>query len=404
MLRFAVLLSILLFIASCKSAFYYDGIAYDSRMAALRAANLHVDQNVAGVRPVDKPLGGSALVVIPTFDVILKNGVNATGNATIEMRSYVAETLEIGFLGIGRAIKKSGIYDDVSIVRSIDPSATPIADHDYKIWLVGLSPERWQWYVDSQGGNNPQPVSMDLGQVGSARADSFVSSLEAYASRIAQTTKVAPDSERVVSSGTGFFVNQRGQILTNAHVVDECQSIAIRLPTSEVGSARKVSIDQRNDLALLQSDFQNRPYANFRSSNPPAQGEDIVVFGFPLSSMLSSGGNLTTGTVSALSGLFNDSSKIQLTAPVQPGNSGGPVYDRSGSVIAVVSSKLDVLRAAKYTGDIPQNVNFAIKSEIVFSFLNSLSIDFDNSAPGKLLTTTEIADLGRNQTVRIDCY
>lgn len=70
------------------------------------------------------------------------------------------------------------------------------------------------------------------------------------------------------------------------------------------------------------------------------QGEDIVVFGFPLNSILSSGGNLTPGVVSALTGLGNNSSQIQITAPIQPGSSGSPVVNLQGKVVGVVTSKM----------------------------------------------------------------
>src|SRR5439155_21695916 len=95
------------------------------------------------------------------------------------------------------------------------------------------------------------------------------------------------------------------------------------------------------------------------------QGDGIVAVGFPLRGLLASGPNVTTGTISALAGLGDDSRYLQITAPVQPGSSGGPLLDQSGNVVGVVVGKLDALRVAQAIGDIPQNVNFAINAAVI---------------------------------------
>ena len=103
--------------------------------------------------------------------------------------------------------------------------------------------------------------------------------------------------------------------------------------------------------------------ASFRVE-PPRLAETVVVYGFPLSGMLSSSGNVTLGNISALMGLGDDSRDVQISAAVQPGNSGGPMFDGSGLLLGVVQSKLNAIRAASVTGDIAQNVNFAIRGSL----------------------------------------
>jgi S1-C subfamily serine protease len=93
-------------------------------------------------------------------------------------------------------------------------------------------------------------------------------------------------------------------------------------------------------------------------------GEEIVVYGFPLAGLLASSGNVTTGNITALAGLGDDIRFLQISAPVQPGNSGGPVLDRNGNIVGIVVSKLDAIKTAIATQDIPQNVNFAIKLRV----------------------------------------
>src|SRR4029079_10829288 len=96
-------------------------------------------------------------------------------------------------------------------------------------------------------------------------------------------------------------------------------------------------------------------------SGPVRAGEAIAVYGFPLAGVLSSTGNVVSGNVTALTGLGDDVRYFQISAPIQPGNSGGPLMDYSGLVVGIVNAKLNDLAFAKTTGDLPQNVNFAIK-------------------------------------------
>ena len=85
-----------------------------------------------------------------------------------------------------------------------------------------------------------------------------------------------------------------------------------------------------------------------------ALGQSVVAVGYPLQGLLASSLNVTSGTVSALAGLGDDSRHVQITAPVQPGNSGGPLFDQGGNVIGVVTSKLNVLAIAAAVGDVPR--------------------------------------------------
>ncbi len=128
-----------------------------------------------------------------------------------------------------------------------------------------------------------------------------------------------------------------------------------------------------------------------------------MVFGFPLTGSLSSGGNFTSGLVSGLRGLRDAAGEIQITAPVQPGNSGGPLMDASGLVIGVVQAKLDALRAARVTGDIPQNVNFAISLDVVADFLAKNRVAFRDGVPAAPLDTARVAELAQSFTYRVEC-
>jgi peptidyl-prolyl cis-trans isomerase B (cyclophilin B) len=204
-----------------------------------------------------------------------------------------------------------------------------------------------------------------------------------------------------VSSGTAFAVAPE-LLVTNQHVIDGCSSVEIVASDGRrVGSV--VAADSYVDLALLRVSGIRGATARLRNPRTIRLGESILVFGFPLAGSLTSGGNFTSGLVSGLRGLRDAAGEIQITAPVQSGNSGGPLMDASGLVIGVVQSKLDALRAARTTGDIPQNVNFAISLDVLADFLAKNKVSFRDGAPAAPVDTARVADLAQSFTYRVEC-
>ncbi len=133
-------------------------------------------------------------------------------------------------------------------------------------------------------------------------------------------------------------------------------------------------------------------------------GDNVVVVGFPLRGLLASQTNVTTGTISATAGLRDDTRYLQITAPVQPGNSGGPLLDQSGNIVGVVVSTLDALKLAELTGDIPQNVNFAIKASVARTFLDTHNVEYLTSTSTTKLDAADIGEQAREFTVLIECW
>jgi len=201
------------------------------------------------------------------------------------------------------------------------------------------------------------------------------------------------------ATGTGFFVASQGEIVTNFHVIEGCS--ALKLPSGS--SLHVIAHDEGNDLALLISDRSAPQFANF-NAGPVRVGQSVMAVGYPLRGLLSSGANVTTGNVSALAGPNDDTGLLQITAPVQPGNSGGPLLDQSGNVIGVVVAKLDAVKIARATGDIPQNVNFAIKGAVVRSFLEANGVEFSTAASTARLDPIVIAERATKATVVVECW
>lgn len=205
-------------------------------------------------------------------------------------------------------------------------------------------------------------------------------------------------------TGTAFFVSREGHALTNYHVVNTCKEIHV---AGRNGIVNLVTSDSMNDLALLQVPVKN---ADMALMNPDPsklrQGEDVIVFGYPFNSVLSSGGNLTPGTLSALTGLGNNTNGIQITAPIQAGSSGSPVLDKKGNVIGVVSMKLNDSVAARATGQIPQNVNFAVNGQTTKAFLEANKVPYKTGGGffSREKSNADIAEEARKWTVIVECW
>jgi hypothetical protein len=203
----------------------------------------------------------------------------------------------------------------------------------------------------------------------------------------------------VASTGTGFFVSETGHIVTNAHVVEGCQTMR----SSRGGALRKITVDEESDLALYIASEKPDGIARLHGGRGARAGESVVAIGFPLSGLLSSDPIVTTGIISALSGLRNDRRKIQITAPVQPGNSGGPLLGENGCVVGVVVGKLNAVKVAIATGDIPQNVNFAVSLGTLQSFLNANSIPYELDDSKATKTPADITAEATRYTVLLEC-
>ena len=205
-----------------------------------------------------------------------------------------------------------------------------------------------------------------------------------------------------IGTGSGFYVNKHGHLITSYHVVKGCREARISGSTKP---AKIVASDQSNDLALLLAETNPKDHAALSGNDVSQVGSRVFVFGFPLSGTLSSAGNFTGGSVSSSTGIGDNLNLFQFSAPVQQGNSGGPVLNERGQVIGVVMSKLDVLTIAKETGDIPQNVNFAVKPTLVKALLENSSVTFSTPwwfTPSR--SDEKVATIAKSITVQLECW
>lgn len=231
-----------------------------------------------------------------------------------------------------------------------------------------------------------------------AQADPLAPATPRAAARIAGTQS---RSERTF--GSGFVVSIGGDIMTNAHLVRECGTLRIRAGDQEPISAAVVAQDEDHDLALLRMERPWGQPAILRADAPLQTGESVWVLGYPLTGLLAPQLNITQGIVSATAGVRGDAHKVQITNPIQTGNSGGPLVDHSGAVVGVVAGKLNALRLAQLTGELPQNVNFAIKLEPVTRLLSAARVDFQRAAARAPVEAVSVVRDARRYTVLIEC-
>jgi S1-C subfamily serine protease len=204
-------------------------------------------------------------------------------------------------------------------------------------------------------------------------------------------------------TGSGFLVSTSGHLVTNAHVVQGCVGDIQGSLTGEAPARlRLVSSDETNDLALLQIPGTFKDVAKIREKSVQS-GDSVVAIGYPFRGLLSSDFTVTTGIVSSLSGIMNDTRFLQISAAVQPGNSGGPLLSASGDVAGVVAAKLNALKVARATGNIPENINFAIKTGALRDFLDNSVVPYQISDAKAELKTADIARNARAFTLLISC-
>ncbi|MCP4254044.1 MAG: trypsin-like serine protease [Candidatus Scalindua sp.] len=174
------------------------------------------------------------------------------------------------------------------------------------------------------------------------------------------------------STGTGFFVSESGHVLTNYHVVDGATTITVKDISGALSNARYLKGDSANDVALLKIEAITKPlhvlpYADIE------KGSEVLTLGFPLVQLQGQEQKATFGRVNALSGIGDDVRYIQIDVPLQPGNSGGPLLDHTGSVVGITTSTLNQVYTLKQSGALPQNVNYAVKIDYIVPILRGIT-------------------------------
>ena len=188
-----------------------------------------------------------------------------------------------------------------------------------------------------------------------------------YAKRIDE--KIYEEPHQATSLvGTGFLISKEGYIATANHVIDNASLIVVRFPFLNLDfNASLVSSNEDNDVALLKI-----PKIKFKINDIPFfisnqnkfdLGQDVYSYGYPLGENLGTKPSFSDGRISSFEGVNGDSTTYRISNPIQPGNSGGPVVDNKGRLLGIIVSSLDAVASLELADALPQNVNFAVKTD-----------------------------------------
>jgi serine protease Do len=175
---------------------------------------------------------------------------------------------------------------------------------------------------------------------------------------------------RPEASGTGFFITDDGYLITNEHLAGNGAQVRVVVEAGII-PARVLKVDEASDLALLKVEGKFASLA-IAFSRTARLGSTVATVGFPNIGLQGFAPKLAKGEIAALSGAGDDPKYFQISVPVQPGNSGGALVDERGNVVGVVAAKLSAKAALATSGALPENVNYAVKSSFLLSFLESV--------------------------------
>ncbi len=410
----------------------YDGIAritIDGQvMSAAEALNFTVQHDalvVGQMTPVSNPLPARLHIVVPDHDRLRLLALQRTRGVQSGATEFQAEALRLDLHEVADAVVRSQAFAATDIAELNDTVLPDAAGAEYVLWYQVQSarpnnagPWVGGWQMRRASGTSPLAASFDPGTApGPPRLMSFVRSVQDDAATLSGAAAGLADSPpsrtrpvrpgHPFSSGSGIFIDAAGHVLTDSHVIVNCPDLRVtNVNVSETVGATLVANDVKLDLALLRTGERSPAHARFRDSQTLRPGEPLVATGFPLNGLVSPEMAVTTGSLTALSGLQGNAKLFQFSAPVQPGNSGGPVLDSSGRVAGIATSVFNGLAFATLTGQsMPQNVNFATKSDVARDYLAGIHVTLNESAGGPSgLDPATVADMARRFTTKVECW
>ena len=216
--------------------------------------------------------------------------------------------------------------------------------------------------------------------------------------------KKAEEADKLIAVGSGssFAVNAEGTFISNQHVIDGCSKIEL-MKSGKPLEASVVASDERNDLALIQVSDPLDQEVFYRMSDEPIKVMDnVYVGGYPFGNLLGKNVKVTSGIISSMAGIKDDVSQLMIDAPIQPGNSGGPIFLTNGKLAAVTVASLDSLTILKSVDALPQNTNFGIKLSVLREFLSANNVTIPEQ--GFFTRDFERDELVNEAILQVICY
>jgi S1-C subfamily serine protease len=212
----------------------------------------------------------------------------------------------------------------------------------------------------------------------------------------------AAKTDKPWANGTGFYFNAKGQILTAAHVVQDCIKVQVKRD-AQVLPAKVVARSNVVDVAALDTGVPSPAFLKFRRDLNFELGEAVTNVGYPLQGVLASSPNLTRGNISARGGVTGSNGQLQFSAPIQPGSSGAALVSDGGEVLGITVGTLNAATLARQ-GAIPQNVNFALESRYVAKFMQKYDLAFTSVEPNAHGDAHTANQAALAAVVNVECY
>lgn len=290
------------------------------------------------------------------------------------------------------ALKKSDTGYELIYISGDANQSTKFKEGDIKAYLIKTAKDnllKAKWIMGDKSINENLYITFEDALMKIIWTDG---SPEQLYIKLYPTSSTSKNSSGIASSGTGFALTSNGYIVTNYHVIDGATSITVKGINGNFSTSYKAKVvvsDKNNDLAIIQiednsfTNISKIPYTIKSASSDV--GENVFVLGYPLRASMGDEIKLTNGIISSKTGFQGDITSYQISAPVQPGNSGGPLFDKFGNLIGVIN--------AKHTG--AENVSYAIK----VSYLKNV-IDLLPTTP-TLSNTHTLTNLSLSDQVKL---
>lgn len=324
-----------------------------------------------------------------TFELMsLKNlpSIEMTGLTEDSIKSYLTNNKTDQIEGIYKSYQTDGMpYYKIGIIKSGYKFKAVIIESDLTYWKMGEVKAVFEqssmkglysvkWYMGNKTpyetfGNmeNEALLNIELKdqKSGDKRQDKFIKMFP-----VANNVTFRKDNSK--TSGSGFFISTSGIIATNAHVVEGASNIEVTISNEIDNFTYKTKVllsDSKNDVALLQIDdekFKGLSSIPYRIVENSEVGSKVFTIGYPLNDVMGSNYKVTDGIISSKSGIADDVRYYQISVPLQPGNSGGPLFNQDGNIIGITSARLN----SQAIGTQIENVNYAIKSSYLLNLYN----------------------------------
>ena len=273
---------------------------------------------------------------------------------------------------------------------------SPIEQWTYKV--TNFAADLVTGYTIDKDTNVEKQIFIDLNKGTILRKEKSLDTNLQYNAEFNASCEILPDNSAAngssgSSSGTAFFINNKGNLITNHHVVEGCPVSKIIYRGKDYNT-KLIAKDKTLDLALLKADIRNNSYINF-SSDEAKKMQKIYVAGYPLGKGLSDDLKISSGIVSSLKGFEDNSNEIQIDAPINPGNSGGPIINEDGELIGVAVAGL-----AK---DVTEGINFGIKATVAERFLKLNNLKVKNSFFSSSKSNDQLLNILEDSTVYTFC-